>query len=622
MSSGGPDRRPSLLLGALGVVYGDIGTSPLYALRQCFAGATVPLTPENVLGVLSLIFWSLVVVISIKYLAYVMRADNRGEGGILALLTLVDRPGDSHRRRFVVVGTGILGAAFLYGDGMITPAISVLSAVEGLGIVTPRLDPYVVPVAVAILVGLFRFQWRGTEAVGAVFGPVMLLWFGTLAALGMRWILEVPAVLAAVDPLHGLRFLTHSGRAGFSILAAVFLVVTGGEALYADMGHFGKRPIRRAWFAIVLPALVLNYFGQGALLIQQPSAAISPFYLMAPKALLQALVVLATAATVIASQAVISGAFSLSTQALQLGYCPRLQVRHTSPQEIGQVYVPSINWMLAVAAVGLVVGFGSSHALAGAYGVAVSTTMMITTILAHRCARQRWGWSVLVAGLVSTALLTIDVAFFAANLTKIRDGGWFPLVVAGLFSLIMTTWHRGRLLLAEELARNRVAEEPFLRDIARHPPLRAPGLAVFMDSQRTGIPGALLHNLKHNKVLHESVVLLTVVTDEMPRVPVEERLEREEFEPGFVRLVAHYGYMDTPKVPAILRQARDRGLKYEPMLTTFFLGRETLICTRRGGMARWRKHLFALMSRNAQRAHAHFGLPPNRVVEIGSEVTL
>jgi KUP system potassium uptake protein len=623
-ASPAPRRSLSLALGALGVVYGDIGTSPLYALRECFHGpAAVPITPENVVGILSLILWSLIAVVSIKYLVFVMRADNRGEGGILALLTLVAPTRDVRGLRpAIVLLLGLVGSAFLYGDGMITPAISVLSAVEGLGIITPGLTPYVLPIAVVILGALFAIQRRGTAAVGALFGPVMVAWFGCLAVLGIRWIIQAPEVLAAIDPGRAVRFLGTAGWTGFLVLSAVFLVVTGGEALYADMGHFGRRPIQRVWFAFVLPALALNYFGQGALLLQDPAAAANPFFHMASPKMLPVLVALATAATVIASQAVISGAFSLTNQALQLGYCPRIEVLHTSSREIGQVYVPAVNWLLMVSAAALVLSFGESSALAGAYGVAVSSTMIITTILAFLFTRRRWGWSLWAALTVAAAFLIVDSAFFIANMTKIEDGGWVPLLAAGVVALFMTTWYRGRFLLARELRQDRADVDSFLHDIEKHPPMRPPGLAVFMDSNPTGIPRTLLHNLKHNRVLHERVVLLTVATEEIPRVPTEERMTVNALAPGFIRVVARYGYMERPNVPALLRQARDQGLWYEPMLTTFFLSRETLICTTRPGMGRWRKRLFALMLRNALRATAHYGIPPNRVVELGAEVTI
>jgi KUP system potassium uptake protein len=612
-----------LSLAALGIVFGDIGTSPLYALRECFGTHIVPFTPDNVLGVLSLIFWSLVVVISVKYVAFVMRADNQGEGGILALMTLVgsrwETPG---RMRNLGLGLGLFGSALLYGDGMITPAISVLSAVEGLEVATPHLSLFVIPLAVAILCALFLLQRHGTGTIGVLFGPVMVVWFTCLILLGGHSALQTPAVLAALNPLRAVRFAAENGLATLFVLAPVFLVVTGGEALYADMGHFGRRPIRLAWFAIVLPALVINYFGQGALLIRRPDAAGSPFYLLAPAWGLLPLVALATLATVIASQAMISGSFSLARQALHLGYSPRLEVRHSSAEEIGQVYVPLVNWVLLLATVGLVLGFGSSERLAGAYGVAVSMTMLITTVLAGACAHLRWGWSLPATVAVTAVFLVVDTAFFAANLTKVLQGGWFPLLVGLVFCLLMTTWYSGRRLLAQRLAQRLLSVDTFLRDVAEHPPLRAPGTAVFLTSSSTGIPPTLLHNVKHNRVLHERVVLMTVLTETVPRVPPENRIEMEMLGPRMVRIVAHYGYLEMPNVPVALRQARPWGLDYAPMETTFFLARETLVVAGKYAMAPWRKRLFAFMSQNAQLAATHFRIPPNRVVELGTEVEI
>jgi KUP system potassium uptake protein len=617
-------RLYRLSLAALGVVFGDIGTSPLYAVRECFADHGLPPTTENVLGILSLVFWSLTIVISLKYLAFVMRADNHGEGGILALMTLVapDHRTPAYSRRRAVLLVGVFGAGLLYADGMITPAISVLSAVEGLQVASPALHVLVTPLAVAVLCALFFFQRHGTAAVGRVFGPVMIVWFLCLFGLGVRSIAGQTQVLAALSPVWAVEFLGRTGVPALLVLGPVFLVVTGGEALYADMGHFGRRPIRLTWFVLVLPALLANYFGQGALLLGNPAATTNPFYLLAPAWGRLPLVVLATAATVIASQAVISGAFSLTRQALQLGYCPRVDVRHSSDEEIGQVYAPSVNWVLLVAAVLLVLWFGSSGSLAGAYGVAVSATMVLTTILAYVCARTRWGWSLPAALSVAAAFLAVDTLFLMANLTKIPEGGWLALFVASVLALLMTTWSRGRELLGQRLAGYRLPEEILFRDLATRPPLRVPGTAVFLDRTATGVPRTLLHNLKHNKVLHERVILLTIVTEAVPRVPVGERLFVRPLEHGFVRLIARFGYMETPSLPAVLGQARDQGVDCDPMDTTFFLGRETLILAGRGGMALWRKRLFSVMSRNAQRATAHYQIPPNRVVEFGAEVEL
>ncbi|RMF22007.1 MAG: potassium transporter Kup, partial [Deltaproteobacteria bacterium] len=508
--SGG--RLAALALGALGVVYGDIGTSPLYAFRECFAHVGgLPVTPDNVLGVLSLIFWSLILVISVKYLMLVMRADNRGEGGILALMTLViagRERGDRFRRMILVLG--IFGATLLYGDGVITPAISVLSAIEGLAVATPVLQTAVVPISVAILIALFLIQRQGTGSVGAAFGPVTLVWFVCLACLGLPHILEEPRIALALSPIPAISFFAQNGLEGIRVLGAVFLVVTGGEALYADMGHFGARPIRLAWFTIVLPALVINYFGQGALLIGHPEAARNPFYLMAPSWALYPLVGLATAATVIASQAVISGAFSLTRQAVQFGFLPRVEIRHTSTEQAGQVYVPAVNWALLAMTLSAVVGFGSSSNLSGAYGVAVTTTMVITTILLFFCMRRRWNWGPLRSVLVTAALLFVDLAFFGANMTKILIGGWFPLLIAGSVYAVMSTWRRGRQLVVQHLLHGLPSLDYFVRDLKEHPPVRVPGTAVFLVSDSGHVPQVLMHNIKHNKIVHEQIVVLTI----------------------------------------------------------------------------------------------------------------
>ncbi len=613
-----------LTLGAMGVVFGDIGTSPLYALRECFTGHhPIPPTPGNVLGILSLIFWALVLTISIKYLAIVLRADNRGEGGILALMALLRPPSTAGVSRHVVlVALGLFGAALLYGDSIITPAITVLSAVEGLEIVTPAFKPYILPIVILILVVLFAIQRKGTAGVGAVFGPVMLVWFVVLACLGLVHIFDAPRVLWAVNPLHGVRFFAENGMTGFLLLGSVFLVVTGGEALYADMGHFGAKPIRVGWFAFVLPSLLLNYFGQGALLLTNPSAAANPLFGLAPKWGLLPLVLMATAASVIASQAVISGAFSLTRQAIQLGYMPRLRIDHTSEKEIGQIYLPSINWALAVACIWLVLAFRSSGALAAAYGVAVTTTMGITTILLYVYAREAWKVSRAVALPIAVAILTIDLAFFGANIVKIGHGGWVPLAIALFVYTIMTTWKRGRQILSARLREASLPVDVFLQDVEKRPPTRVKGTAVFMDRIPEGIPPPLLHNLKHNKILHERVVFLTVVTDEVPRLKEKERSRLEYLGPGCWRVTLHYGFMENPDVPRALRKLRLDGKGFEPMETTFFLGRETLIASKRPGMALWREHFFAWMSRSEGRATAFFNIPPGRVVELGLQVEL
>ena len=611
-------------LGALGVVYGDIGTSPLYAMRECFHGAhALPVTPANVYGVLSLIFWSLVIVISIKYLIFVLRADNRGEGGILALMSLVRPAADTARGGSrLLVAMGIFGAALLYGDGMITPAITVLGALEGLQVATPVFEHFVEPLAVAVLIGLFVLQRKGTGGIGAIFGPFMLLWFGCLAALGVYRIMDAPAIFAALDPRHSVRFFADNQWRAFLTLGSVFLVVTGGEALYADMGHFGRRPIRRAWFAVVLPALVLNYFGQGAILLVKPGAAPNLFYELGPSWSLIPLVIVSTIAASIASQAVISGAFSLTRQAVQLGYMPRLEMRHTSAQEIGQIYVPSVNWALMIGTIGLVLGFRTSSNLAAAYGVAVTATMGITTVLLYVVARQVWGWSRPRAVLLMGAFLAIDLAFFGANMIKVAHGGWFPLLVAAAIFTIMTTWRRGRRILTDRIREQAMLDPEFVTSIMRHPPPRVSGTAVFMDRTIDGIPLALLHNLKHNKVLHERVVLLTIVTEEIPYVPDEEQVRAKDLGHGIYRVVAKHGFMEYVDVPEMMRSIDLPEVSFEPDHTTFFLGRETLLATNRPGMAIWREQLFSWMTRNAQGAALFFRLPPNRVVEVGAQIEL
>ncbi|EAU65104.1 K+ potassium transporter [Stigmatella aurantiaca DW4/3-1] len=629
--SEGPDtfkRTATLALGALGIVYGDIGTSPLYALRECFSGPhSIAPTPENVMGVLSLIFWSLFVLISMKYLLFVTRADNRGEGGILALMALVlQRPKGiraPHPARPVLVALGLFGAALLYGDGIITPAMSVLSAVEGLSVATPLFEPYLLPISLVILLGLFMLQRKGTGGIGALFGPVMTVWFVTLAVLGVKELVQNLAVLGSLSPVHGVRFFLHNGGHGFLVLGSVFLVVTGGEALYADMGHFGVKPIRTAWFALVLPSLMLNYLGQGALLLRAPEAARNPFYLLAPSWGLYPLVALAMVAAVIASQALIAGVFSLTRQAMQLGYCPRMEVVHTSAEEMGQIYLPGLNFLLLAGVVLLVLGFRSSSALAAAYGIAVAGTATITTVLAYVVARERWGWKRRVALPVVGLFLAVDVSFFCANAVKIPDGGWFPLLLAAMLFTLLTTWKRGREILAAKLREASMELKGLLDSLSGdHPPLRVPGTAVFMTGNPEGTPPALLHNLKHNKVLHEQVVLLTILSEEVPHVPPSERVEVEPLEQGFVRVIARYGFMENPSIPDILKRGREQGLQFQLMSTSFFLGRETLIPSKKPGMAMWREALFAWMSRNARSATSYFRIPPNRVVELGTQVEL
>jgi KUP system potassium uptake protein len=618
-------RTLGLALAALGVVYGDIGTSPIYAVRESLHGVHgVPPTSENVLGLLSLILWALVIVISIKYLAFVMRADNCGEGGMIALTALVTpdsaRARRRHRRLLVLVG--LFGASLLYGDSMITPSISVLSAIEGLEMLTPIFAPYVIPITIAILVGLFAVQRHGTARIGAIFGPVMFLWFATLGVLGGVQVVQHPGVLAAVNPIHGVQFFQHNGWHGFLVLGSVFLVVTGGEALYADMGHFGARPIRLSWYFFVLPSLLLNYFGQGALVLLDARAAEHPFFRLAPSWGLLPLVVLTTLATVIASQAVISGAFSLTRQAVQLGYLPRVHIEHTSETEAGQIYIPGLNWVLMVACIGLVLGFRSSSRLAAAYGVAVTTDMVFTTILFAVVARTRWRWSLPAVFAMAAGFLVVDLGFWGASLLKIPSGGWFPLLVAGSVFTVMTTWNSGRGLLASRLAERSMSLEELL-ELTRDPSIvRVEGTAVYLGRHDAGVPPALLHNLRYNKVLHTRVVLLALRTDSRARVPDEERVVVKQLAPDFHRVIARHGFAEDPEVPAVLERLRAEGLDIDPEEATFFLGRETLLATHRPGMALWRERLFALLARNARRATSYFRLPSHRVCELGAEIEL
>jgi KUP system potassium uptake protein len=614
----------TLALAALGIVYGDIGTSPLYAFRECLRGPHgVEPTAENILGVLSMIVWSLTTVVAVKYLGVVMRADNRGEGGILALMALIRMPRvRAAARRPVLVILGLFGAALLYGDGMITPAISVLSAVEGLGVATTLLDPWVVPITLAVLAALFFVQHRGTARIGALFGPLMLVWMLTLAFLGVVAIGRAPEVLLALNPLLALRFCAaHWGR-GLAVLGAVFLVVTGGEALYADMGHFGKRPIRLAWFSLVFPSLVLNYLGQGAVVLARPSAAANPFFNLAPRWALYPLVLLASLATIVASQAVISGAFSLTRQAVQLGYMPRLRIRHTSASEAGQIYVPLVNWALLVAAVLLVLGFRTSGAMAAAYGLAVSATMVVTSVLLFFVMRTRWRWGRARAALITCAFLVVDLAFLGANSLKIREGGWFPLLVGVAGYVVMSTWRRGRELLRQRLRESAIPVDELLRSMSAKPPAKVSGTAVFLTGNPDGAPPTLLHNVRHNKVLHERIVFLTMVTDESPHVSDEERVEVLKLCAPFYRVVAHYGFMEEPNVPALLRLCGSHGLPINPELVTYFLGRETLLATDRPGMPIWRERLFALISRNAVGPAVAFQIPVAQVVELGAQIEL
>jgi KUP system potassium uptake protein len=618
-------RRRWLTLGALGVVFGDIGTSPLYALRECFtAHLGAELTPANVLGVLSLIFWSLILIISVKYLVFICRADNKGEGGPLALLALAF-PERLRRGRVALAftGLGVFGAALMYGDGMITPPITVLGAMEGLKIATAQLTPFVVPLSLAILVGLFSIQRVGTGGVARVFGPVMLVWFGVIALLGLAEVVRHPGILLAMNPGYAVAFFWHEGWLAFKVLGAVFLVLTGGEALYADMGHFGLSPIRRAWFGLVLPALFLNYLGQGALLLREPTAVENPFYRLAPAWALWPLLGLATAAAIIASQALISGVFSLTMQAVQLGYLPRVEIRHTSHTERGQIYVPLANWLLLLACLGLVLGFRSSGRLAAAYGIAVTLTMLVTTLLFYFAARRLWNWSNLQALGLCAVFCLFQLPFLGANLLKFPDGGWFPVVIGGLIYGIMRTWNWGRRRLRERLEASLLPFDMFLADVEARKPQRVGGTAVFMSGSPTGTPLALLHNLKHNRVLHERVVLLTIKIEEQPRVPAAERLEIVRHGQGFYRVIARYGFMEEADMTDILRLCSEHNLQLKLSETTFFLSRETIVCRSGTPWYRaWRPHLFAFLARNNQSATAFFRLPANRVVELGMQVEI
>jgi KUP system potassium uptake protein len=623
--SGHEGHLSTLVLAALGVVFGDIGTSPLYALKECFTephGAEV--TPENVFGVLSLMLWSLFVVVAIKYVSFIMKADNEGEGGILALLALVPREKPTQ------TGAGgplvllvLFGAALLYGDGVITPAISVLSAVEGLNVVTDAMKEYVVPLTVVILAGLFAVQRKGTEGIGVFFGPIMVVWFLALAALGVTQIIQGPAILAALNPLHALRFLTHNGAHGFLVLGAVVLCVTGGEALYADMGHFGRRSIRIAWYAMVMPSLMLNYFGQGVLLLAHPEyAKTSTFFEMVPHWGIIPMVILSTAATVIASQALISGAFSLTRQAVQLGFCPRVTVIHTSEKHEGQIYIPEVNTALCVACIVIVLAFQSSSKLAAAYGIAVTGTMSITSVVYYVVVTRTWGWPAWKAAPLVAFFMLFDLAFLGANAVKIKDQGWVPLAMALVVFTAMTTWKTGRRRLAEYFAQSAAPLDAFLDEVRSKTPPRVNGTAVFMSQSTSGVPAVLRHHFLHNKVLHEQVVLLSILSENVPFVSPRKRIVVEELPEHFYRITARFGFMETPRIPAILEAVTIFGLEIDPDTVTFYLGRESLLATSRPGMARWRKGLFSYLSRNARTATSYFGIPADRVVELGMQVEL
>ncbi len=628
MSSSGQENgkqsTAALTVAAIGVVFGDIGTSPLYTMREAFGEryGLAP-SPDNVLGVLSLIFWALMIVVTLKYVFFMMRANNNGEGGMMALLALVLRATKrGSRARWLLIPLGLFGASMFYGDGIITPAISVLSAVEGLNVAAPGLRPFVIPLTLVIVILLFLLQQKGTASVGALFGPVTVVWFGVLALLGAMSIVQHPGIFAALNPAYAVGFFVDNRFAGFLALGAVVLAITGTEGIYTDMGHFGKKPIRIAWSCVVLPALLLNYFGQGALILRDPASLDHPFYLLAPTWALYPLIGLATMATVIASQAVISGTYSLTRQAIQLGYCPRLDIFHTSESEIGQIYMPWINWSLLTAVLILVVGFGSSSNLASAYGVAVTGMMAIDTILAFVVVTTLWKWSRWFAVPLAIVFLCVDLTFFSANTVKLPHGGWFSIAVAAVLFTLFTTWYRGRQVLMNHLAPGAIGLEPFIQSITQHPPTRVPGTAVFLTNAPEGVPHSMLHNLNHNKVLHERIVLLTVRTLDIPHVPNEERIEVTPLQGDFYRVILNYGFKDEPDVPKALELGKAHGLEFRMMETSFFLSRQTLVPKMGKEMALWREKIFAVMSRNASSATGFFNIPANRVVELGTRVEM
>jgi KUP system potassium uptake protein len=620
-NSHGADK--GIMLAALGVVFGDIGTSPLYALRECFAPhyGIVP-NAANVIGLLSVVLWSMMLVISLKYVAIVMKSDNRGEGGVLALSALLLAATRNWKFWTPIGAVGLFGAALFFGDGFITPPVSILGALEGLIVIDPRLERLVVPGAVLILVVLFTVQKRGTGAMGKAFGPVMLVWFAVLATLGVGQIIHEPRVLLAVNPVYALDFFLNNSVAGFIVLSSVFLCVTGGEALYADMGHFGRLPIRNAWFVIVLPSLMLNYFGQGALMLYNPAAAANPFYMLAASWAQPLLMLLAVAAAVIASQAVISGVFSVTRAALNLGYLPRLKVVHSSEMEIGQVYVPAVNWMLFAGTLILTLGFRSSSALAGAYGIAVSTTMLIDAALVILLLRFTRSPHHKVKIALLSSVVILDVLFVASNALKFPHGGWLPITVAIFVFILMTTWSEGRRTMSWLIAREQTPLRDFLAAIGKHPPQQAPGTAVYLVSDASGVPRALTENIRFNRVMHERNIFLTFTHPEMPHVPPEQRIEVETIAPGIQRIIARYGFMETPNVVAALRAADEQGVPYKPDETIYVIGHDNPVITRASGMPLWRKRLFAIMSRNSQLAAVHYGVPAHRVFEVGTQIKL
>ena len=622
--SGKAARPVGLLIAAVGVVYGDIGTSPLYTLKEVFQGGYgVEVTHDAILGVLSLIFWSLIWVVSFKYMVFILRADNQGEGGIMALTALARRATARYPKlQMMMVVFGLFGAALFYGDSMITPAVSVLSAMEGLELAFDGLEHWIVPMALVVLIGLFLIQRHGTARIGVLFGPVMVTWFVVLGALGVYGIMQSPEVLKAVNPAWGVHFFIIHPGIGVAILGAVVLALTGAEALYADMGHFGRKPISRAWFILVLPALLLNYFGQGALVLGNPETVRNPFYLLAPGWALLPLIGLSTMATIIASQAVISGAFSMTLQAIQLGYIPRMYIQHTSSDAQGQIYIGAVNWALMAGVIMLVIGFESSGALASAYGVAVTGTMLCTTILVSSVMLLLWKWPPLLAVPLLIGLLLVDGLFFAANVPKIFQGGAFPVLAGAVLFILMTTWKRGKQLLAERIDEGGLPLPIFIGSIRVQPPHRVQGTAVFLTARSDAVPHALLHNMLHNQVLHEQVVLLTVVYEDTPRVPAQQRFEVESYGEGFYRVILHFGFIDEPDVPAALALCHLAELDFSPMRTTYFLSRETVIPSKMVGMARWREALFAFMLKNANGNLRFFKLPYNRVIELGTQVEM
>ncbi|WP_114811503.1 potassium transporter Kup [Paraburkholderia kururiensis] len=621
----GKHSLPSLALAAIGVVFGDIGTSPLYALKEAFSPSHgIPLNETSILGVASLLFWAIIIVVSIKYVLFVMRADNNGEGGVLALMALSLRPfGTKTKAAGVLMMLGIFGSCMFYGDAVITPAISVISAVEGLEVAAPKLAHLVVPLTIVILIALFWIQRHGTAVVGRLFGPIMLVWFATIGALGVWHVAQSPGIIAALNPWYAVAFMSAHMLQAYVVLGSVVLVLTGAEALYADMGHFGAKPIRVAWYALVMPSLVLNYFGQAALLMHNPKAIENPFFLLAPEWALLPLVVLSTVATVIASQAVISGAYSLTSQAIQLGYVPRMKVLHTSELAIGQIYVPVVNWLLLAVILCIVIGFKSSDNLAAAYGIAVTATMVITTVLACVVMVNVWNWNKVLVAVIIAVFMTVDLGFFGANLLKVEEGGWLPLGVGALLFFLLMTWYKGRLIVKERTAADGIPLMPFLQGLLAHPPHRVSGTAIYLTGSASLVPVSLLHNLKHNKVLHERTIFLTFVTRDIPYVKDEERMTVKDIGGGLFLVKADYGFNETPDVKAVLlHMGQQHSMTFDMMDTSFFLARETVVPTQLPGMSLWRERVFAWMHQNAAKPTDFFAIPANRVVELGTKIEI